>query len=143
MSSITIQSARRTVASRHFWRHYLEMVLAMGAGMAVFGTLRMLAAEALGWSAWFERLEPMALAMAAEMSLGMALWMRIRRHGWTPILEMSAAMFVPFVVLLVPYWAGLLGGGAVMLAGHLLMLPAMALVMLGRPDEYTGHHPVR
>jgi hypothetical protein len=133
-------SARTTVTNRYFWRHYLEMVLAMGAGMAVLGSLRMLAADALGWSAWFERLEPMALAMATEMAVGMAVWMRYRRHRWTPILEMSAAMFAPFLLLFLPYWAGVLGAGGVMVAGHVLMLPAMALVMLRRPEEYTPRH---
>jgi flagellar biosynthetic protein FliP len=49
---------------------------------------------------------------------------------------MSAAMYLPFVVLLVPFWAGLITGGTLLTAGHLLMLPAMALAMLFRRSEY-------
>ena len=53
---------------------------------------------------------------------------------------MSAAMYVPFVALLVPSSAGAIGAiGAhtLMTWGHLLMLPAMAVVMLLRPAEYA------
>lgn len=50
-------------------------------------------------------------------------------------------MYVPFVLLLVPYRAGVLSGEGVILAGHVLMLPAMVLAMLRRPAEYTGHRP--
>jgi hypothetical protein len=34
-------------------------------------------------------------------------------------------MYVPFVLLLVPYRAGVLSGEGVILAGHVLMLPAI------------------
>lgn len=123
---------------RPFIRHYLEMLAAMMAGMLVLGPLGMIAAGSLGWSQAFERTEPMALAMATEMSVGMVAWMRFRGHGWGPALEMCLAMFVPFLVLFVPYWLGVIGEGAVMVLGHVLMLPAMALVMLRRPEEYGG-----
>jgi flagellar biosynthetic protein FliP len=50
---------------------------------------------------------------------------------------MSASMYVPFALLLVPFWAGAIDGGALMTWGHVLMLPAMALVMVLRPAEYS------
>jgi hypothetical protein len=125
---------------RAFVCHFVEMVAAMGVGMLVLGPLWMLATEALGWSATFDHTVPMALAMATEMSIGMAVWMRFRRHGWTPTLEMCAAMFVPFLLLFVPLWAGLVGRGTVMLLGHLLMLPAMWAVMWRRREEYGAAH---
>jgi hypothetical protein len=53
---------------------------------------------------------------------------------------MTAAMYAPFLILLVPWWAGLLPGEAVLLGGHVLMLPAMVLAMLHRRGEYTGDH---
>jgi hypothetical protein len=125
--------------NKSFWRHFVEMVIAMGVGMAVLGPQWMMATDALGWSSLFRRTEPMALAMATEMSIGMAAWMRFRRHGWAPILEMCAAMFVPFLLLFIPYRLGAVGPTTVMIAGHVLMLPAMALAMLHRLDEYAGH----
>jgi hypothetical protein len=116
----------------HFVRHYVEMVVAMLAGMFALGGV-----EDLVWPSLTHRPDVAAIVMATNMSLGMAGWMRFRGHSWRGITEMSAAMYVPFVVLLVPYWAGLTGDGVLMTWGHLLMLPAMALVMLLRPAEYA------
>jgi hypothetical protein len=49
--------------------------------------------------------------MAGYMTVGMSLWMRHRRHGWASVGEMAGAMLVPYVVLIGPYWAGLLSRG--------------------------------
>jgi hypothetical protein len=125
--------------NKHFWRHYVEMVVAMGVGMAVLGPLVMLIADAAGWSYLLGRTEPMALSMAAEMSAGMAAWMRFRGHTWRPILEMCAAMFAPFLFLFVPYWLDWFGPTVLMIVGHVLMLPAMLVVMMRRVDEYGTH----
>ena len=76
------------------------------------------------------------LVMATNMTLGMALWMAVRRHRWVAIAEMGLAMYVPFAVLLPPFWAGWLSADAVFVLGHVLMLPAMLLAMLRRPAEY-------
>ena len=74
--------------------------------------------------------------MATDMAIGMGGWMRFRGHSWRAIAEMSAAMYLPFLVLLVPFSAGAVTGSTVMTAGHLLMLPAMALAMAYRRHEY-------
>ena len=116
----------------HFVRHYLEMVVAMLAGMLVLGPL-----EGVVWPALTARPDVGVLVMATNMSIGMGAWMRFRGHSWRGIAEMSAAMYVPFAVLLVPFWAGAIGEHALMTWGHVLMLPAMALVMLLRPAEYA------
>jgi hypothetical protein len=78
-----------------------------------------------------------ALIMATDMTLAMSAWMRFRGHGWWPIAEMGAAMYLPFVALFVPLALGLIGSGALMLWGHVLMLPAMAAAMLLRPHDYA------
>src|SRR4051794_2975291 len=116
----------------HFVRHYLEMVAAMLVGMYALGGL-----EDMVWPALTGRADVAALVMATNMSVGMAAWMRFRGHSWRGIGEMSASMYLPFLVLLVPYWAGVAGEGVLMTWGHLLMLPAMALVMLLRPADYA------
>jgi peptidoglycan/LPS O-acetylase OafA/YrhL len=59
------------------------------------------------------------------MAIAMVVWMRVRGHGWRGTVEMAAAMLVPFLVLLVPYWAGGLTESALMAAGHTLMMVAM------------------
>jgi flagellar biosynthetic protein FliP len=117
---------------RHFVRHYLEMVVAMLAGMFLLGPL-----ESLLWPSLTARPDVGVLVMATNMSIGMGAWMRFRGHSWRGIAEMSASMYLPFLVLLVPFWAGGIGEHALMTWGHLLMLPAMAAAMLLRPDEYA------
>jgi hypothetical protein len=117
----------------HFLRHYVEMVLAMLVGMVAFGLL-----EDLVWPALTDRADVGVMVMATNMSIGMGAWMRFRGHSWRGIAEMSAAMYLPFAVLLVPFWTGTVGGSDLMTWGHLLMLPAMALVMLLRPAEHAS-----
>jgi hypothetical protein len=124
---------RPTRAHLRFAGHFAEMVIAMLVGMVALGPLWSFAAPAL-----LDRGDVHALVMATNMTIGMALWMRIRRHSWRQIAEMSAAMYLPFVVLLIPHWLGVISAGTVMTAGHLLMLPAMFAAMLWRRNDY--HH---
>ncbi len=122
----------RARRSWHYVRHYLEMVVAMVAGMAVLGPV-----ETLLWPGVDDRVDVHAVVMATNMAVAMAAWMRFRGHSWPAVAEMSAAMYVPFAVLLVPYWAGAVSGSVLYTAGHVLMLPAMALAMWWRLDEYA------
>jgi hypothetical protein len=123
--------------TRGFVRHYVEMVVAMFAGMGLLMPVWGLLAPRLGWDS--DRAEVMALVMATTMTLGMTAWMAFRRHGAGAIAEMAAAMYLSFLVLFPPLWLGWIGRGTMMLVGHLLMLPAMWLVMLRRRAEYEGH----
>ena len=125
-------AASRGHRVRHFVRHYLEMVLAMLAGMFVLGWLETVAFPTVELTT-----ETGVLVMATNMAIGMGAWMRFRGHSWRAVAEMSASMYLPFAVLLVPYWTGMVSADTVIAWGHLLMLPAMALVMLLRPHEYT------
>ncbi|SDF77997.1 hypothetical protein SAMN05216553_103245 [Lentzea fradiae] len=104
-------------------RHGAEMLGVMLAGMVLLGPL---------WRP--DQVELAVLWMAVSMSVPMALWMSYRGHG--RIAEMCAAMAVPYLVLLVPYWFGALDGDAVEMGGHLLMLPAMAAVVVFRRHEH-------
>jgi hypothetical protein len=122
-----------------FIRHYLEMLVAMAVGMAALTPLWSLSLAPVGVEL-ADHTPLYAMVMATNMSAGMGAWMRWRGHGWRSIGEMSAAMYVPFAVMLVPYWLGAVTTDGVMLAGHLLMLPAMLIAMLTRRDEYTRAH---
>jgi hypothetical protein len=122
-------------------RHFVEMVLAMLVGMAVLGALVQVICVALGHSGFFaDHVGLRAPLMALNMTIGMAVWMRYRGHGWAPIGEMSLAMFVPVAVLIGPFWAGVLSGGALLGGMHVLMLPAMVIAMLVRREEYARDH---
>jgi len=138
----TSTSTRRVAAGRILGRpavrfavHFAEMVVAMFAGMLVLAPVWSLVAPGLA-----DRPDAGAVLMATDMTVGMALWMLIRRHSWPRIAEMSAAMYLPFVALLAPYWMGVISGGTLMMAGHALMFAAMLAVMLWRRGEYAHHH---
>lgn len=114
-----------------FARHALEMVIAMVVGMIVLEPV-----WSFAWPELSENTTAQVLVMATNMSLGMAVWMRIRGHGLPAIAEMSTTMYLPFLVLLPFHWAGALPAMALMTAGHLLMVPAMLVAMLRRRHEY-------
>ncbi|WP_309133709.1 hypothetical protein [Cellulomonas sp.] len=123
-----------------FTLHLAGMAVAMVLGMLLLLPVVAAVGGALGWDASTASVEATALAMAVTMTLGMGVWMVHRGHGPRAVAEMAAAMAVPFVAGLVPYWAGALSGGDALLVGHVLMLPAMVAVMLLRRDEYTHVH---
>jgi hypothetical protein len=125
---------------RHFVRHFVEMVVAMFLGMAVLGAMVRLALNQPGYPALLDQTEPAVLVMATNMTVGMTLLMRYRRHSWPSVAEMAGAMYLPFIVLLIPFWLGMLSGPAVMAGGHVLMLPCMFLLMLRRRREYAQDH---
>ncbi|MER5221770.1 hypothetical protein [Streptomyces flaveus] len=136
-----MQAAQPTRPTRrgawHFARHYLEMLVAMVVGMLVLGavTRGVLALAGVDFSA--SRYPELAsLEMAFSMSVGMAVWMRHRGHGWASTLEMCGAMFAPLLVLFPLLWLDVVTPDAMSTFEHLAMLPLMFLVMLRRRDEY-------
>lgn len=130
----SLRSRRSTV--RHVVRHSLEMLVAMLIGMVVLGLVQQLVWPSLNFYSAVG-----VLVIATDMSISMGAWMRLRGHSWRGIAEMSASMYAPFIVLLVPYWTGVVSGAELMAWGHVLMLPAMALVMYLRRAEYLGRAP--
>ncbi|WP_372665365.1 hypothetical protein [Amycolatopsis kentuckyensis] len=111
-----------------FTGHYVEMVAAMLIGMVALHPL---------WpQAWLERADVDALVMATNMTSAMTAAMLLRRHSWPRIAEMAAAMYLPFVALLVPFWLGAISGGTLMIAGHVVMFPLMLAAMVWRRAEY-------
>ncbi|GAB3745442.1 hypothetical protein GCM10027598_82050 [Amycolatopsis oliviviridis] len=127
----TTEPKTRNRAVLHFIRHAVEMLIAMVAGMIVLEPV-----WSFLWPGLAGNVTASALVMATNMSLGMALWMRIRRHGWASIAEMSAAMYLPYVLFLPFFWTGLVSGTTLMTAGHVLMVPAMLAAMVRRRAEY-------
>ena len=123
-------------ALRSWWpltRHYLGMVVAMFVGMLVLAPLR----AAAGLTAEFADHPGTAyVLMATDMAIGMAAWMRFRRHGWGSTAEMCAAMYVP-AVLLPLVWTGAMSAMAFMVIAHVVMMVAMLVVLVRRRHEMT------
>src|SRR5215207_1486826 len=138
MTNPTTVAATTTVSSTparnrpvlRFALHYAEMLVAMAAGMMLLGPL-----WSAVWPGMADRPTLHVLVMATDMSVGMALWMRVRRHGRGHIAEMCASMYAAFLLVLPAYWAGWIGAETMSGAGHLLMLPLMLAVMLRAPHR--------
>ncbi len=127
--TVTAVRPRHPALTLPFARHLAGMFAAMLVGMLVLDPFWRLP------GALTERADVAAFVMATDMSAGMAVWMWHRGHGAAAIGEMTAAMYAPFAVLLIPWWTGLVPGDVALLGGHLLMLPAMVAVLLHRIDD--------
>jgi hypothetical protein len=125
--------------TRHFVRHYVEMVVVMFLGMFVLGMPAGLLLGALGTS-WSDLSPAMMLfAMAVTMTAPMVAWMRYRGHAWRPNMEMAASMFIPAFAAMGLLWIGVAKGiGVLMVIEHVAMLTSMLVAMLLRRDEYSG-----
>jgi flagellar biosynthetic protein FliP len=129
--------------TKHFIRHYVEMVIAMFVGMAVLYMPAEVALNAFG-SSWEELADAlMFLGMAVTMTVPMIAWMIYRGHGARANTEMAAAMFLPTFAAIAVLLAGVYTDvGSLMAIEHVAMLLAMLGAMLLRPAEYRHHHGV-
>jgi flagellar biosynthetic protein FliP len=131
-----------STSTRHFIRHYLEMIAAMIAGMVVLGIPGEGALHLIGSSS--SQLQDDApavalLAMATIMTIPMVALMRYRGHAWRPCWEMSASMFIPTFGAIAALGTGISDDFmGMMMLEHAAMLPAMLVAMLLRYDEYAG-----
>lgn len=122
-----------------FTRHLLEMVIAMGAGMAVF----VVAIETLGEPPGYANALVEYGLMGAFMSVPMIGWMRFRGHPWSDGLEMTAAMLIPtFALVLAMEWgvandASAQSDHGLMMLTHTVMIAGMVALMLFRWDRYA------
>ena len=130
----------RAGSGRAFARHLGEMVLAMLVGMLVLTPAWQLVTALAGNPPVLARTDVAAAVMAAQMSIGMVVWMYHRRHPPRAVVEMVAAMVLATVAAVVPFWLGLLGPMPTHLLAHVLMIPAMAAAMLARLPDYTHGH---
>lgn len=123
----TVTEPTRTRRALRFTLHYVEMLVAMVVGMFALAPLWHLA-----WPGLVDLPTAHVLVMATNMSIGMAVWMRIRRHSWRGIGLMCAAMYTAFAAVLPPYWLGVIDAATMETVGHVLMLPLMLVAMLRR-----------
>jgi hypothetical protein len=131
----------RSVLTRSFARHYVEMVVVMFVGMGVLALPARWATDALWPAVDGDDTTLMLARMAVTMTLPMIPWMRWRGHGWQPSAEMAAAMIVPGIGVIALLEAGVLEGvGLLMTLEHVAMFIAMFVVMAARPDEYSHAH---
>jgi hypothetical protein len=126
VNSIQLPSA--VVSAGRFVLHFVEMCIAMMAGMLLFH------AAPIG-------LDPTSFAYQAAMAIAMTVpmvgWMKVRGHGWQHGIEMSLGMLLPWAAVL-----ALVAMGAANVLPWLPMAdgPAMLLGMLAVMLLRPGHH---
>ncbi len=120
--------------TRHFIRHYVEMVFAMMVGMAVLGVPAKAVYDVS------DRPALLLVEMALTMTIPMVAWMRFRGHGWRLCNEMAASMLIPALGALALLGGGLVTDTAALGIEHMAMLPSMLVAMVLRRDEYTDQH---
>jgi hypothetical protein len=123
-----------------FWRHFLEMNIAMWVGMGLGAVIFGLLFAAFGTSRDEIRLHHpafMVLLMGFEMTAVMVAWMRYRGHGWKGCAEMAAAMVVPAIPLIACLQAHVLAIGPTNGLYMASMPVAMLALMFYRRSEYS------
>ena len=111
--------------------HYLEMVVAMMVSMVVLSPVSHLLWGLVGVDLDAERWAVVAgLVMASDMTVGMAAWMLVRRHGARHVVDMSAAMLLPAAVVAALELAGVLGHATGGVVSHVGMYVLMAVVVV-------------
>ncbi len=122
-----------------FWRHFLEMLAVMVAGMIAAGYIVVRAVGLTSWdAATFQYPTQCLLAMAVGMSVPMMVWMRLRGMGTRSSYEMAAAMILPVIPFLCLVWFNVTEGaqcGAYCIASVVVMFALMRF----RPTEYAHH----
>jgi hypothetical protein len=143
MDGTRSKDRRYLTSGWHFARHLLEMVVAMIAGMAVLGAGIGVLGEPPGYANPFVEYG----LMAAFMSAPMVAWMRHRGHSWSDGLEMTAAMLVPMLALVLPVELGVAGNvpglsdRSLPMLSHVAMIAGMAALMIYRRDRYAHGAP--
>ena len=133
---------RRSSIGR-FVRHYIELVVAMFAGMVLLGMPAGWALTAVGNStSELTDNAPalMLLGMAVMMTAPNVAWMRHRGHGWRANTEMAASMVLPTFAAIGLATDVVINTGTLLAGEHVVMLLGMLAAMLLRLDEYTRHH---
>ncbi len=94
--SILLESpVRKASAVGLFILHFVEMVIAMGVGMAIFGPIRAALVEQ-GYTTLLDRTSvEYQVWMNLFMIVPMVLWMRMRGCTWGHGVGMSLAMVIP------------------------------------------------
>jgi cytochrome bd-type quinol oxidase subunit 2 len=130
-----VKSGKRHVSP--FWRHFLQMLAAMVAGMIATGAIFLTIVGAKTWDEVTTQYATQALlAMAVGMTVPMVAWMVYRGMGWKNSYEMAAVMVLPVIPFLCLVWFDVTKS-AQCGAYCLLTVAAMLGLMLYRRTEYS------
>ncbi len=132
-------AARRKGRLSPFWRHFLEMLGAMGIGMFAGAAIFLSIVQVTWDEALIQYPAQSLLVMVVSMTAPMLAWMRHRRHGWERSAEMGAAMVVPVIPFICLVLFDVTKGALCSLY-CLATILAMLGVMYYRRSDYSGDH---
>lgn len=122
-----------------FWRHFVQMLGVMVAGMLTAGFIIMRVGGSPSWDAATIAYPTQCLVgMAVGMTIPMVTWMLYRGMGWRNSLEMAAVMVLPVIPFLCLVWFNITksaqcGAYCAISAG------AMLALMRYRKEAYSTH----
>ena len=122
-----------------FWRHFLEMLGAMGIGMFASAAIFLSIVQVTWDEALIQYPVQSLLVMAVSMTVPMLAWMRHRRHDWKRSGEMGAAMVVPVIPFICLVLFDVTKGALCSLY-CVATISAMLGVMYYRRSDYSGDH---
>jgi hypothetical protein len=121
-----------------YWRHFLEMLAVMAAGMIAVGAIFVSVVGLKSWDQLTVHYPTQALlAMATGMTVPMAAWMLRRGMGRRNCAEMAAAMVLPVIPFLCLVWSGVTKSAW---CGPYCALTVVAMfgLMFYRRDQYSA-----
>jgi hypothetical protein len=121
-----------------FWRHFVEMIVAMAIGMFVGVAVYLIAIAMTFEEALVRHPITILLVVAISMTVPMVVWMRHRGHGWRSCAEMAAAMVIPVIPFLCLVWFNVTDS-ALCGAYCAASVAAMLGLMRYRRSEYAAH----
>jgi hypothetical protein len=119
-----------------FWRHFLQMLAVMMAGMIVAGAVLLTVVGLKTWDEVTTQYGTQALiVMAVGMTVPMVAWMLYRGMAWRNTWEMAAVMALPAIPFLCLVWFGV---SAQCGPYCVVTVLAMLALMLYRREEYSS-----
>lgn len=135
------QDSGRLQPVGRFALHFAEMCMIMCLGAVAMSLLFFGAAGRLGYTDMFQQYPELSvLALAINLSLPMAVWMRFRAMDWRPTLEMSGSTMLAGLFLIAAYRLDLIAASNLLEVQTSLACPLMLAVMLACFGLYPGHH---
>lgn len=128
--------ARRPSA---FWRHFVQMLGVMVAGMLATGFIIVWVGGSPSWdAATIAYPTQCLLGMAVGMTVPMVAWMLYRGMGWRNSVEMAAVMVLPVIPFLCLVWFNVTKSAP---CGAYCAISAVAMLALMRyrKEEYSTH----
>ncbi|PWC08472.1 hypothetical protein [Mycetocola zhujimingii] len=113
----------------------VELLLVAALSMLFVDQVTTAALGVLDLTRLLLRPEGVAVVMTLDIILGTVLWMLSRHRTTRSIVAVSVAVAAAFAVPLVPFWFEMITATDAVMAGHVFVVPAIALTVALRPAE--------